>query len=63
MAGAKRSGLGLAVVASIVHVYQGTIAIASDHEKGTEVELRLRLAADPTLDRNVMSAAHPDAHL
>jgi signal transduction histidine kinase len=46
----KGSGLGLAIVASIVRAHQETIAIASDHAKGTEVELCLRLAADLTLE-------------
>jgi signal transduction histidine kinase len=50
VAGTKGSGLGLAIVASIVRVHQGTIAIASVHEKGTEVDLGLRLAADLTLE-------------
>ena len=44
------SGLGLAIVASIVRGHQGTIAIASDQGKGTEVELRLPLAADLELE-------------
>lgn len=44
------SGLGPAIVASIVRAHRGTIAIASNHGKGTEIELRLALGSDLTLE-------------
>jgi len=55
LASPNRVGLGLAIVNSIVRVWGGSIAIQSEPDVGTEVSIRLPLAAGASVDAGASS--------